>query len=285
MNTTQSIRTLLAGTLLAAAIAGVLWLGVTAAPPPTGAQTPPAGAIDPADFQAQITNPLFPISLTGPRVYQGRETDPETGETIESRLESRVLDQTEVVMGVTVAVLEEKAYEDGELIELALDYVAQHKDGDVYYFGERVDNYEDGALKDHAGQWLAGVDGAQPGVLVPAHPQVGQTVQQELAPGIAEDRSTVLALDERVTVPAGTYTGCMKDEGHHAFGAGHRGVQVVLPRRRPRPRRGRHRRQRAGQHHNGGGTRLSGGERGRTHGSGAARAPGDGSGHGDRWRQ
>jgi hypothetical protein len=167
--------------------------------------------LDPADFSTHISNPLFPISLTGPKVFDGEEEDDE-GDLVPSRLESRVLPQTKVVAGVTTAVLEEKAYVDGVIVEVAFDYFAQHRDGSVWYFGEDVDNYEDGVLKDHASAWLAGVDGAQPGIIMPASPVVGQTFQQERAPGVAEDEATVLALNETVTVPAGTYTGCMKTE-------------------------------------------------------------------------
>jgi hypothetical protein len=166
--------------------------------------------IDPADFQATITHPLFPLSLVGAKVFEGEEVDQETGEVIETRLESRLLDRTETVAGVTVVVLEEKAYEDGEIVEVALDYFAQHSDGSVYYFGEAVDNYEDGELKNHNGQWLAGESGNLPGVIMPAAPVVGETFSQEHAPGIAEDMATVLALGETVAVPAGTYEGCLK---------------------------------------------------------------------------
>jgi hypothetical protein len=187
--------------------AAVLSLTLTAS---QGAAQPAAQAIEPADFSAAITNPLFPLSSIGPKVFEGESTDPDTGEVVEERLESRVLPETRVVAGVTVTVLEEKAFEDGELVELALDFFAQHSDGSVYYFGEEVDNYEDGQLKDHAGAWLAGEGANQPGIIMPAAPQLNQTYQQEDAPGVAEDMATVLALDETVTVPSGTYTGCMK---------------------------------------------------------------------------
>ncbi len=167
-------------------------------------------AVDPADFQPAITNPLFPISLTGPKVFAGAETDPDTGETIETRLESRVLAQTETLIGVTLTVLEEKAYADGELIETALDYFAQHRDGSVYYFGERVDNFEDGQFRDHAGQWLSGEGANAPGIIMPASPVAGTTYQSEDAPGVAEDMYTVMSLNERVETPAGAWDGCLK---------------------------------------------------------------------------
>jgi len=165
--------------------------------------------IDPADFSTQITNPYLPLSLVGPKVFTGEETDDE-GETVETRLESRLLAETKVVAGVTVAILEERAYEDGELVEVAFDYFAQHENGDVYYFGEDVDNYVDGELDNHDGSWLAGEGENQPGLFMPASPQVGETLSLEFAPGVAEDMADILSLTESVDVPAGTYTDCLK---------------------------------------------------------------------------
>jgi hypothetical protein len=169
-------------------------------------------AINPADFQATIDNPFYPLSSLGPRVFEGEEADPDTGEIVKTRLESTVLPETDVVAGVEVTVLEEKNYEDGELVESTLDYFAQHKDGSVYYFGERVDDYEGGQVVGHGGQWLAGEGENQPGVFMPAQPVVGTTFEQEKAPGVAEDRTKVVATEQTVTTPAGTFTGCIKTE-------------------------------------------------------------------------
>jgi hypothetical protein len=176
-----------------------------------GAQTTPA-AINPADFQTTIDNPWYPLSSLKSRIYEGQEPDPDTGEMVKTRLESTVLPQTDVVAGVEVTVLEEKNYEDGELVEDTLDYFAQHKDGSVYYFGERVDDYEGGQVVGHESQWLAGEGDNQPGVFMPAQPSVGMTFEQEKAPGIAEDQSKVVATDQTVTTPAGTFSGCIKTE-------------------------------------------------------------------------
>ncbi|OFW63913.1 MAG: hypothetical protein A2Y74_09165 [Actinobacteria bacterium RBG_13_63_9] len=119
-------------------------------------------------------------------------------------------------MEVTVA--EEKSYEDGELVESTLDYFAQNRDGSVYYFGERVDDYEGGEVVGHGGQWLAGEGNNQPGLFMPAQPTLGLTFQQEKAPGIAEDTSTIVAVDERVTTRAGSFTGCIKTEDFDPLG-------------------------------------------------------------------
>ncbi len=177
-----------------------------------GNNSAPSASVNPADFSTNITNLLFPLSSLGPKVFEGQETDPDTGELLDTRLESVVLGKTRKVAGVEVLVLEEKAFADGELVERALDFFAQHQDGTVYYFGEAVDNYENGKLVDHEGSWLAGKNGAEPGIIMPAHPFVGQTFNQENAPGVAEDRSRVLALDENVKTPAGRFRGCAKLE-------------------------------------------------------------------------
>ncbi len=174
----------------------------------------PAATLNPADFRSVVDNPFLPLSSLGPQVFEGEETDPDTGETIAIRVESRTLPGTDTVAGVEVLVAEVKDYEDGELVELTLDYYAQHSDGTVYYFGERVDEYEDGKVVGHTGAWLAGKDGAEPGVFMPADPQVGDKFEQEKAPGIAEDRSEVLAVGQAITTAAGSFDGCIKTEDY-----------------------------------------------------------------------
>jgi hypothetical protein len=173
-------------------------------------QTQSGPAINPADFQTAIDNPLYPLSPGEEWTYEGEEVDPDTGETFTTRVEVTVLSETDTVAGVEVVVVRDRAFEDGELVEETLDYYAQHKDGSVYYFGERVDNYEDGEVVNHDGSWLANEGDNQPGIAMPAAPDVGAVFEQEKAPGIAEDRSTVLSAGETVTVTAGTFEGCIK---------------------------------------------------------------------------
>lgn len=172
----------------------------------------PTPSLNGADYWAKVDNPFFPLSSLGPQVYEGEEADPDTGETIQIRIESTVLPDTDVVAGVEVTVVEAKDFEDGELVESTLDYYAQRKDGTVYYFGERVDEHEDGEVVGHGGQWLAGEGSNQPGVFMPADPEVGDEFEQERAPGVAEDRSKVIAVDQEVTTPAGTFANCIKTE-------------------------------------------------------------------------
>jgi hypothetical protein len=195
-----------------AAIAGLALAACGGGGSDGGGTSQTAPAINPADFQSRVDNPLFPLSSLGPKAFEGEEPDPDTGEMLKTRLESTVLPDTDTVAGVEVLVLEEKDYENGELVESTLDYFAQHKDGSVWYFGERVDEYEHGQVVGHEGQWLAGEGDNQPGVYMPAEPKVGDEFAQEQAPGVAEDQSKVVATDQTVTVPAGTFSGCLKTE-------------------------------------------------------------------------
>ena len=78
--------------------------------------------------------------------------------------------------------------------------------------GERVDHYAGGEVVGHGGQWVTGEGDAQAGIFMPADPQVGDEFEQERAPGVAEDQSEILAVDESVETPAGSFSGCIKTE-------------------------------------------------------------------------
>jgi hypothetical protein len=90
------------------------------------------------------------------------------------------------------------------LREVSLNYFAQTQDGTVCYFGEVVDIYEGGIVVSHEGSWRADTRGNAPGIFMPAAPEPGMTFQQEFAPGIAENRATIVR-SGTVTVPAGTF--------------------------------------------------------------------------------
>lgn len=137
-------------------------------------------------------------------VLEGEELDDE-GEMVEIQIESNVLDETEMVAGVETRVVEESEFEDGELVKVARDFYAVAPDGTVCYFGEDVDNYEDGMVVDNEGSWRAGENGNKPGIIKPGDPQVGQVYMQEDAPGVAEDQAEHIALGEELDVPFGVF--------------------------------------------------------------------------------
>ena len=162
--------------------------------------------IIPADFTTVIDNPLFSMPDARKTYFRGQTDEgPETGEIL-------VTGATRFFMGVRTLVLRDRVYLNGVLKEEALDYVAQHKNGAVWYFGEDVDNYEDGVLVDHHGTWHAGVKGALPGILMLASPKVGQVYREEYFPGKAEDMAKVLSVTETVRTPLGFFTNCLKTE-------------------------------------------------------------------------
>ena len=113
-------------------------------------------------------------------------------------------------MGVDTTVIWDRVWRNDKLIEDTQDWYAQDKDGNVWYFGEAVGNYVDGKLQNHSGSWEAGVNGAVPGIAMPAAPKIGHTYYQELAKSVAEDMGTIIATGVKVTVPAGSYDDCIQ---------------------------------------------------------------------------
>jgi len=75
----------------------------------------------------------------------------------------------------------------------------------VWYFGEDTAEYENGEVVTTAGSFEAWVDGALPGIAVPAEPVAGMAYRQEYLKGEAEDNGQVLSTDEMAEVPAGSY--------------------------------------------------------------------------------
>lgn len=119
--------------------------------------------------------------------------------------------KTKKVAGVMTRVLEERESVNGELKEISLNYLAVCKEtGDLCYFGEDVDNYENGKVANHGSAWLAGKKKAVYGILIPGSPAPGQKYYQEQAPGEAMDRAEVLSVNEPYVAPAGKFEGCMK---------------------------------------------------------------------------
>jgi hypothetical protein len=158
--------------------------------------------IDPSRFSAAIDHPYWPMPPGTVWVY--REGD--------QRIEVTVTERTRTVMGVETRVVHDLVTEDGVPVEDTFDWYAQDDDGNLWYFGEDTTEFEDGEPAGHAGAWEAGVDGALPGILLPAEPEVGMTYRQEYDAGEAEDRAEVLSLDEDVNVPFGDFSGALETE-------------------------------------------------------------------------
>ena len=141
-----------------------------------------------------------------------------------------ILSDTQKVDGIVAGVLEERETKNGALVEVSRNFMATDKNtGDVYYFGEDVDNYKDGKVINHESAWRAGTGGARFGLMIPAKPTVGQAFYQEIAPKVAMDRVEVVSTDETVKTPAGTFQNCVhlrettpleRDVSHKSYAPG-----------------------------------------------------------------
>ena len=161
----------------------------------------------PADFtnSTLLSHPYFLMETGKKYVFEGQSED-----GVE-RIEVQRLGQTRTVLGIECIVVNDKVWLEGTLIEDTDDWYAQDNDGNVWYFGEEVDNYDDnGKFKDHSGAWEAGVDGAKPGIIMPADPRVGQAYREEYYFNEAEDEAEIIGTGLTVQTPYGTFTGCIK---------------------------------------------------------------------------
>ena len=160
--------------------------------------------LDPDDFVEGVNHPFFPLVVGTTMIYEGISED----ET--ERIVFHVTNETRLVLGITCMVVRDTVYEDDEMVEDTFDWYAQDKEGNVWYMGEDTAEYEDGKIVNHDGAWEGGIDGALPGIIMHANPRVGLYYRQEYLKDEAEDFGGIISLDETVTVPFGTYTGCLK---------------------------------------------------------------------------
>jgi hypothetical protein len=152
--------------------------------------------IDPDNFlspeaAAQNPNPYFPLVPGTTWHYEGED------ETIDVTVKGETIE----IMGVECFIVNDVVRENGAITENTQDYFAVDEDGTVWYFGEHSETIEDGVVTSLEGSWLAGEDGAQPGIIMLADPEVGDVYRQEWAPGTAEDMGEVISVtgDESVT--------------------------------------------------------------------------------------
>ena len=111
---------------------------------------------------------------------------------------------------ILTRVVEEREWEDGELVEVSRNYFGFCVEtGSVFYFGEDVDDYEDGEIVGHDGAWRAFDNGNLPGLMMPGIVLLGASYFQEFAEDIAMDRAIIVRMDMELEVPLDTYTNCL----------------------------------------------------------------------------
>ena len=156
-----------------------------------------------------ITNPYLPLAYLKQDILEGTEGG------MNIRIQRTVLPNRHKrfkIAGQTIdaLVVEDREFKNGALEEVTLDYFAQDDEGTVYYLGEDVDEYEEGKVKGHSGAWLFGRDTDRPGVILPAHPKVGDRFKSEDVNKQIHEEDEVVAVGETISVPAGTYPNCVK---------------------------------------------------------------------------
>jgi hypothetical protein len=158
--------------------------------------------LDPAHFSVDIDNPYWPMSPGSKWVYSETDT-----KGTNQKVVVEVTGETKMIAnGIEARVVHDTVTENGQPVEVTDDWYAQDKAGNIWYLGEYVTNYENGKVIDHGGSFEAGVDGAQPGIAMPANPEPGLSYRQEYYKGEAEDRAAVITLgEERVQVPFGYF--------------------------------------------------------------------------------
>jgi len=180
---------------------------------------PPADRVDLTrptfSHPTQITNPLFPINRIQSVVLLGREQ----GKPFRS--ETTVLRETDTVHWdgerIPVVVSQYLAFRSGRIEELARDLYAQADDGSVWYLGEDVYDYADGAVDVTEGTWRAGRDGP-PAMIMPAHPKIGDVFRSENVTGVVFEELRVTATGETVPGPSGPIHGAVRMDELHADG-------------------------------------------------------------------
>jgi hypothetical protein len=166
-----------------------------------GAALPrPAG-----DYSATVDNPWFPLRPGSKYVYTGAKDGEPSRELV------TVTHRTRTIADAECVEVRDNLYLSGRLGERTTDWYSQDGDGNVWYFGEATAELDrKGRVTSTEGSWLAGRNGAQPGIFMPAHPKVGATFRQEFYKGHAEDHFRVQAIGVPVSVPYGSWTHAMK---------------------------------------------------------------------------
>jgi hypothetical protein len=169
----------------------------SSAPLPSGSAYEPV--IDAANFVSAVDNAYFPLAPGTKYVYEGVK------DGVSQRDEVVVTDRTKVILGIPCVVVTDTATHNDTLLEKTEDWYTQDKGGNVWYFGEDTAEYENGEVASTEGSWQAGVDGAKPGIIMLAHPQVTDSFRQEYYAGHAEDMFWVVSVTQSVAVPYGRF--------------------------------------------------------------------------------
>jgi hypothetical protein len=153
-------------------------------------------AFVPKTFVGRVDNPWFPLTPGTVLVYRGTEGGRPAREVV------TVTKRTKTIEGVRATAVDDRLYADGHLAEQTTDWYAQDRAGNVWYLGEATAELgRDGRVTSREGSWLAGRDGARPGIYMPAEPRADRSGMQEGYPGHAEDRYSIVTVHAIAATP------------------------------------------------------------------------------------
>jgi len=164
--------------------------------------------IDPNNFVRKIDNPYLPWIPGTTFIY--KNVIIEDGNQQVEIDTVYVTHDTKLILGVECRVVHDFVSRAGKRTEDTYDWYAQDKDGNVWYFGEDSKDFQHGQWVSE-GSWEAGVDGAEPGIVMWAHPEdhIGEAYRQEYLKDVAEDKATVLSANSTVAILMGTFKHCV----------------------------------------------------------------------------
>jgi hypothetical protein len=170
--------------------------------------------IRPANFQSQVDNPWWPlVPGTVFRYVESKGEERNDGVVI-------VTAERKTIMGVECVVVHDQVSHQGRVLEDTNDWYAQDRQGNVWYFGEDSRAFDDKGHVSTEGSWEAGVNGAQPGIVMPAQPTPGPAYRQEYLKGHAEDMGQILATNDTVSVPFGQFSAALQTKEWSELEAG-----------------------------------------------------------------
>jgi hypothetical protein len=154
----------------------------------------------PGDFSLGIDNPYFPLPVGRTWVYRGTRDRQSQIDRVTVTSKTKL-----VAEGITARVIRDVATHNGKLLEKTDDWYAQDNQGNVWYLGEDTTAYLPDGQADKSGSWEAGVNDAEPGIIMLAKPQIPDAYRQELLKGEAEDTAWIINRGGSVSAPFGTF--------------------------------------------------------------------------------
>ena len=168
-------------------------------------------------FATSQDNLYLPMAIGQTYVYEAQDEDGLLTNRITNTSDTKTVTFDGVTVECTVVYDVEWLEVEGEgpvILEETDDWYAWDNHGNVWYFGEDTveylydDDWNPIGTSDE-GSWEAGVDGAEPGILMLADPHPGDSYRQEYYEDEAEDMGKVLRLNAEVSVEYGDYDGCL----------------------------------------------------------------------------